>query len=121
VWKTVHCTGQKSVAKERPTTTTAVPYLTLKADDRQELRIPALLKAHAAQIAAARGQSTSEYLVELIATNVTVDMAQSLTWDLAPQEVMTLLRVLSSPRADTAAMKAARAKAEELFGSEPSQ
>ena len=98
---------------------TAVPYLTLKADDRQELRMPALLKAHAAQIAALRGQSTSEYLVELIATNVTLDIAQSLTWELSPQEVMTMLRVLSSPPVETVALQAARTKAVELFGPEP--
>lgn len=95
---------------------TAVPYLTLKADDRQELRLPALLKAHAAEVAASRGQSTSEYLVELIATNVTVDIAQSLTWDLSPQEVMTLLRVLAAPAPDTPAMRSARATAAKMFG-----
>lgn len=30
---------------------TAVRYLTVKADDRQELRLPAILKKHAARVA----------------------------------------------------------------------
>ncbi len=95
---------------------TAVPYLALKADDRQELRLPALLKEHAARVAALHGQSTSEYLVEIIATSVSADIAKSLTWDLSGPEVMVLLQALSAPGPETEAMRAARATAEELFG-----
>ena len=95
---------------------TAVPYLALKADDRQELRLPALLKEHAARVAALHGQSTSEYLVEIIATSVSADIAKSLTWALSGPEVMVLLQALAAPGPETEAMRAARTTAEELFG-----
>jgi len=100
---------------------TAVPYLTLKADDRQELRLPAILKEHAARVAALHGKSTSEYLIEVIATRVAVEMEQAQTWDLSAPEVMTLLQTLATPAPETPAMAAARRKAEELFGRAPAR
>lgn len=78
--------------------------------------MPALLKAHAARVAAMHGQSTSEYLIEVIATNVSVEIGKSLEWELSVPEVMTLLQTLATPIPETDAMQAARAKAVELFG-----
>ena len=102
-------------------TASAIPYLTMKADERQELRLPALLKAHIARVAALHGQSTSEYLVEIIATRVTEEMEKTLTWDLSAPEVVALLQVLASPAPDTEAMQVARAKAAKLFGPLPAR
>lgn len=100
---------------------TAVPYLSLKADERQELRLPAILKEHAARVAALHGKSTSEFLIEVIATRVAVEMEEALTWDLSAAEVMTLLQTLASPTPETAAMTAACRKADELFGRAPAR
>lgn len=97
------------------------PYVALKADDRQELRLPALLKAHVQRVAERHGQSATEYMLEAIAQRVTAELEQALTWELSAAEVGTVLQTLATPAAPTPAMIRARQQADALFGPAPTQ
>lgn len=91
-------------------------YAGLKADDRQELRLPRLLKQHLAEVARRRGQSVSEYIVQVLAADVGAEMTKAFEWQLTAPEFGELLKVLATPAADTLAMAAAKVRVAELFG-----
>jgi hypothetical protein len=94
----------------------AAVYLSLKADDRHELRMPALLKEHAVRVASLHGQTTSQYLLSIIAARVAEDMASTATWSLSVPEVLSFIATMMGPTAETAAMRDARAAADDIFG-----
>jgi len=105
--------------KETTMTAATTAYRTLPADERQEFRLPALLKEHLARAAARTGQTVAEYITSAVAERVTHDLAASAEWPLTAPEQETLLRTLSreaspSPRA----RKLAKA-ADALFGALP--
>ena len=69
-------------------TSTAQAYLALPADERFETRISTMLKRHAETVAKARGESLSEYVLELLAEKVAMDIVA--TQEPAGQEVRGL-------------------------------
>jgi len=96
--------------------TTATPYLDLKADERQELRLPALLKDHIARVAAQQGRSVSEYMLRVLAADVSEEIAKPIEWHLSAPEFKVLLDLLKNPPPETKYMAAARARAKKIFG-----
>ncbi len=94
----------------------AAAYLDLKADERQELRLPALLKDHITQVAAAQGQSVSEYMLRVLAADVSVEIVKPIEWHLSAPEFKVLLDLLKNPPPETKYLAAARARAKKIFG-----
>jgi len=94
----------------------AQAYLDLPADDRLETRLPKALKRHAETVAKAKGESLSEYVVEVLAERVANDIGSTQEWRLTTIEQTELLRILAAPAPTTAALKAATQRAEDLFG-----
>ena len=94
----------------------AQAYLDLPADDRFETRLPKVLKRHAEAVAKARGETLSQYVLEVLAERVAGEIATTQEWRLNPAEQAELLRVLAAPAATTAALAAATERAEHLFG-----
>lgn len=97
----------------------ASAYRGLAADERQEFRLPALLKEHLARVVSLSGQSITEYITAAIAERVTQDLAATAEWTLTVDEQVALLKILAadagpSPRAESVAE---RARA--LFGDLP--
>ena len=74
----------------------AQAYLDQPATDRLETRLPRLLKAHAEAVARSRGESLSEYVVELLAERVADEIVSTQEWRLTPTEQAELLRVLAT-------------------------
>ena len=95
------------------------PYTELPADDRQEFRLSSLLKAHLAEVAAARGTTVAAYIVEALADRVTRDLIETTAWRLTVPEQATLLQLLAAPPRATPAMAEAMQRADELFGMLP--
>jgi uncharacterized protein (DUF1778 family) len=98
---------------------TATIYRTLPAEERQEFRLPALLKEHLSRAAAQSGQSVTEYITSVLAERVTQDLAASTEWVLSIDEQATLLRVLASTPEPTARARAIADRANALFGELP--
>lgn len=96
--------------------TAALPYLSLEADERLEFRLPALLKQRLAEVAARRGQTVSEYIVQVLASDVSAELTKGLEWQLTAPESLEFLRLLMSPAPETATMAAARERAAALLG-----
>ena len=94
----------------------AQAYLDLPADDRLETRLPKVLKRHAETVARVRGETLSEYVVEVLAERVADEIATAQEWRLTVTEQAELLRILAAPAPTTAALEAATRRAEELFG-----
>lgn len=94
----------------------AAAYLDLKADVRQELRLPALLKDHIARVAAQQGSSVSEYMLRVLAADVSEEIAKPIEWHLSAPEFKVLLDLLENPPPETKYMAAARARAKKRFG-----
>ncbi|MBK7780035.1 MAG: DUF1778 domain-containing protein [Ardenticatenia bacterium] len=97
----------------------AAVYRTLAAEERQEFRLPMLLKEHLSRAAANAGQSVTEYISMVLAERVTQDLAASTEWALSVDEQATLLRVLASAPEPTARARAIAERADTMFG-EPS-
>jgi uncharacterized protein (DUF1778 family) len=95
---------------------TAQAYLDLPADDRLETRLPKVLKRHAETVARARGETLSEYVVEVLAERVADEIGATQEWRLTATEQAELLRILAAPAPTTAALEAATRRAETLFG-----
>ena len=94
----------------------AQSYLNLPADDRLETRLPRVLKRHAETVAKAKGETLSEYVVEILAERVAAEIGSTQEWRLTATEQAALLRVLAAPAPTTAALQAATRRAEDLFG-----
>jgi len=97
-------------------TATAQAYLELPADDRFETRLPAVLKRHAETVARSKGESLSEYVLEVLAEKVATDIIATQELRLTPIEQVELLRVLAAPAVVTQALKQAMVEAETLWG-----
>lgn len=94
----------------------AATYRGLAADERQEFRLPALLKEHLARVVAQTGQSITEYITAAVAERVTQDLAATAEWTLTVDEQVALLKILASDAQPTARANAAAEKARALFG-----
>ncbi len=99
--------------------TTATVYRTLPAEERQEFRLPALLKEHLSRAAAESGQSVSEYITTVLAERVTEDLARSAEWALSIDEQVTLLQILSQSAEPTERARLLAERADALFGALP--
>lgn len=97
-------------------TGTAQAYLDLPADDRFETRIPAVLKRHAETVAKSKGESLSEYVLEVLAEKVATDIIGTQEMRLTPSEQVELLRILASPTVVTPALREAMAEVGALWG-----
>ena len=97
-------------------TATAQAYLELPADDRFETRLPAVLKRHAEAVARSKGETLSEYVLEVLAEQVATDIVATQEWRLTPTEQVELLRILAAPAAVTPALERAMADAETQWG-----
>lgn len=97
-------------------TATAEAYFGLPADERFETRIPAVLKRHAEAVAKSKGESLSEYVLEVLAERVATDIIATQELRLTPPEQVELLRILAAPATVTPALKQAMAEAEALWG-----
>lgn len=98
-------------------TATVQAYLGLPANERFETRIPAALKRHAETVAKSRGESLSEYVLEVLAERVATDIIATQELRLTPPEQAELLRILAAPATVTPALERAMAEAEALWGS----
>ena len=94
----------------------AQAYLDLPADDRLETRLPRVLKRHAETVAKAKGETLSQYVVEVLAERVADEIGSTQEWRLTATEQAELLRILAVPSPTTDALRAATRRAEELFG-----
>lgn len=94
----------------------AQAYLDLPADDRLETRLPKILKRHAEAVAKARGETLSQYVVEVLAERVSDAIGSTQEWRLTALEQAELLHILAAPAPTTAALEAATRRAEERFG-----
>lgn len=99
--------------------TGAKAYVNLQADERQEFRLPELLKAHLTDAAALQGQTVTQYVIEALAERVSRDLASATTWELSIPEQRRLLELLVTPPAPTTAMVEAKRRADALFGPLP--
>jgi uncharacterized protein (DUF1778 family) len=93
----------------------------MPADERQEFRLPRLLKDHLNQAAALQGASVTQYVIEAVAARVTEDLAQAATWELTVPEQRALLELLAKPPAPTSEFVEAMHRADVLFGSLPTR
>jgi len=97
----------------------ATLYRALPAEERQEFRLPKLLKEHLGRAAAQSGQSVTEYITTVLAERVTQDLAASTEWVLSVDEQAALLELLASAPEPSARAQAVAERAKALFG-EPS-
>jgi uncharacterized protein (DUF1778 family) len=97
------------------TAPTVRAYLEGIQDERFETRMPSLLKRHAETVARAKGTTLSQYVLAAVAASVSADILDSQALALTPSEQVELVRVLAAPSADTPALRAATARARELF------
>lgn len=95
---------------------TAQAYLNLPADDRFETRLPQVLKRHAESVARSRGETLSQYVLEVLAERVAEEIVRTQELRLTAPEQAELLRILAAPAAVTPALAEATRRAEELFG-----
>lgn len=100
---------------------TAKAYLSMPADERQEFRLPRLLKEHLNQAAALQGASVALYVIEAVAARVTRDLAEAATWELTIPEQRSLLELLAKPPAPTSEFMEAMNRADVLFGPLPAR
>ncbi|MDQ8162886.1 MAG: DUF1778 domain-containing protein [Gemmatimonadota bacterium] len=102
-------------------TSAAQAYLALPADERFETRISTTLKRHAETVAKAKGESLSEYVLEMLAEKVAMDMVATQELALTPTEQVELLRILAAPAVVTPALEQATAWADTLWGAASDQ
>ncbi len=97
---------------------TARAYLNLPADDRFESRIPAVLKRHAEMVARGKGETLSEYVMEVLAERVATDIVETQELHLTTPEQAALLKLLTAPAVVTPQLAAASTSAKARFGYE---
>jgi uncharacterized protein (DUF1778 family) len=102
-------------------TNAAKAYTGLQADDRQEFRLPKLLKAHLNEAATLQGETVAQYVIEAVAARVTQDLAAATTWELTAPEKKRLLEILTEPPAPTRALVEAMKRADALFDPMPTR
>lgn len=98
----------------------ATIYRALPAAERQEFRLPLLLKEHLSRAAAQSGQTVTEYITTALAERVTQDLAASSEWTLSIDEQAALLKLLANASEPTARAYAVAERADALFGEQPS-
>lgn len=98
------------------TSRAAASYRGLAADERQEFRLPALLKEYLARVVAQTGQSITEYITAAIAERVTQDLAATAEWALTIDEQVSLLKILASDAGPSERANATAGRARALFG-----
>jgi uncharacterized protein (DUF1778 family) len=92
-------------------------YRNLPANERQEFRLPTLLKEHLQRAAVQAGKSVAEYITEAVAERVSNDLAATTEWILSADEQSALLKILvSTPPVPTARALAAAKMADTFFG-----
>jgi len=91
-------------------------YQSLPADDRQEFRLPGLLKEHLTRVSVQLGQSVTEYITLALAERVARDLAASIEWTLSVDEQVALMKILTAPVEPSERARAAAASADVLFG-----
>jgi len=101
---------------EKAIPSAATPYRGLPADERQEFRLPALLKEHLSRVVASSGQSITEYITTAIAERVTQDLASTVEWVLTVDEQAALLKILARDAVPSARAESAAERARTLFG-----
>ena len=97
----------------------AAVYRALPADERQEFRLPALLKEHLGRVVAVSGQSITEYITAAVAERVTQDLATTAEWVLTVDEQAALLKLLATDHAPAKRARAVARRARALFGDLP--
>jgi uncharacterized protein (DUF1778 family) len=102
-------------------TAAAMAYLRMPANERQEFRLPKLLKDHLNEVATLQGESVAQYVIEAVAERVTRDLAQAATWELTIPEQRNLLEVLARPALPTSAFVEAMRRADVLIGPLPTR
>jgi uncharacterized protein (DUF1778 family) len=102
-------------------TAAAKAYLSLPADERQEFRLPKLLKAHLNEAATLQGEPVAQYVIAAVAERVTRDLAAATTWELTVPEQKRLLEVLVEQPAPTQELVEAMRRADALFDSLPAR
>jgi len=100
-------------------TSRTAAYRSLPANERQEFRLPTLLKDHLAKAAARRGQTVAEYLTVAVAERVAHDLAETAEWHLSVPEQELLLRALAARTRPSARARSAAKKADSMFGPLP--
>ncbi len=96
--------------------TAALAYLDKPADDRLEMRLPHVLKAHMEAAALAKGEVLSRYILKVLAERVSEDLASIQEWALTIPEQTELLRILAQSAPASTGLDKATARAKELFG-----
>lgn len=109
----------RQLKEDDSVTAAAMAYGRLPADERQEFRLPKLLKDHLIEVAALQGESVAQYVIEAVAERVTRDLAQAATWELTIPEQQNLLALLARPVAPTSAFVEAMRRADALIGPLP--
>lgn len=107
--------GSKASSKAAASSAVAT-YRSLPADERQEFRLPALLKEHMGRVVAQTGQSVTEYINAAVAERVTHDLAASAEWALTVDEQVALLKILAGDAQPSERANAAAQRARALFG-----
>ena len=97
--------------------TATLAYLSKPSDARLDVRLPSALKAHAEAVASAKGETLSQYIIEVLAEKVSAELAVTRNWYLTVPEQEELLRILTQPKEAPGLIKAT-ALAKEFFGSD---
>ena len=96
--------------------TAAKVYTSLPADERQEFRLPKLLKTHLNQAANLLGETVAQYVIEAVAERVSHDLALAGAWELTVPEQQRLMELLAKPAPATRAFVEAMRRADEVLG-----
>jgi uncharacterized protein (DUF1778 family) len=98
--------------------TASLAYKSQPSDARLDVRLPSALKAHAEAVASAKGETLSEYIIEVLAERVAKELAVTRDWHLTIPEQEALLRILTRPKKRPPALLKAAEQAKKLFGSD---
>jgi len=101
---------------DAPISRAAATYRGLAADERQEFRLPALLKEHLGRVVAGTGQSITEYITAAVAERVTRDLAATAEWALTVDEQVALLKILANDARPSDRANATAERARAMFG-----
>ncbi|MCC6994730.1 MAG: hypothetical protein IT370_08990 [Deltaproteobacteria bacterium] len=91
-------------------------YQSLPADDRQDFRLPGLLKEHLTRVSAQLGHSVDEYITLVLSERVARDLAASIEWTLSVDEQLALMKILTASTEPSDHARATAASADALLG-----